>query len=486
MDMVIQNIIDKFSTYIQVKQQGNNYFVPIYLTDVKLKKTISSHLQSFTNDKEEDCIRHFLRSLKKSNYQDVTTKQLIVCYLQKACWYASQKVSRELSQTSNLNLHYSHEDCFMIACELALQPRKLLDNFNFETKVSVQTYVQTVLSRMIKNQIVTQLKAKSLKFSDQGLLKNTSKSQLDESLSTYGINQTKMTEYGIFFQSFKDLYYTLLDLSLDSSNNSDKNLISTLNQAQTKALNDRIQQQFKRLGLPQKNLSTEEIQQNLSFCVQVIRNYQNRTFVDLDNVHQDLTTTANSLDLLSQSEEYKQFEQLRNIVVKEFEPLDLAHKVILLWLGLEINQADFRELLQCEQQFQVSRQLTKYLKNILKAIVQKVLTNSSQLTNKELNKLCQENTKVIKDYLQLYSQDYFINLLMNIVNSNDDLIKKLILEISNNYFIIIVDLLKNKIDEKLEIKIQQFACATQRLNYFVFQTLSNNKALLISQQKIEE
>ncbi len=170
-----QNIIQKFSTYIQVKPQGNNYFIPLYQTDIKLEKTISSHLELSTDNTEEDCVRHFLQVLKKSDYQDKVAQQLIFAYLQKACWYASQKVSRELNNTGNLNLHYSHEDCFMIACELALQMSKLLDNFDMKAQVSVQTYAQTVLTRMVKNNIVRQLKTKSLKFSDHGLLKNTSK-----------------------------------------------------------------------------------------------------------------------------------------------------------------------------------------------------------------------------------------------------------------------------------------------------------------------
>ena len=474
-----QTLIHKFSTYIQVKPQGKNYYIPLYQTDTKLEKVISSHLQSFPNDSEEDCVRYFLQVLKKSDHQDKVAQQLIFCYLQTTCWYAAQKVSQELSNTGNLNLHYSHEDCFMIACELALQTSKLLNNFDFDAKVSVQTYAQTVLGRMVKNNIVRQLKAKSLKFSDHGLLKNTSKSQLDESLLAYGLNQTKITEYGIVFQSFKDLYNSLFTTDIKSSKNKQKDLIHSLNQEQCQVISERVKQQFKRLNLSEKLLTEPEIKQILKFCVEVIRNHQSRQSISLDNLNKELESSSNSLDLISQDDANEEFTQVKLIIQEEFSPLSLSHKIILLWLGLEIKQTDFIDFLGVKQQFQVSRELKKYLKNILKAIITKVFGNQTEMTARKINQLCNDNIPVIKDYLHYYSQDYFTNIVLQIIDHYSEQLNLNTLKIEKKDFNFLLSTFQNKVNQQLDLEIKTFSSAEEKMNHFLNKTIINNRALLI-------
>ena len=475
-----QTLIHKFSTYIQVKPQGNNYFIPLYKTDIKLEKKISSHLKLFPNDSEEECVRYFLQVLKKSDYQDKVAQQLIFCYLQTACWYASQKVSRELSNTGNLNLHYSHEDCFMIACELTLQTSKLLDNFDFNAKVSLQTYAQTVLGRMVKNHIVRQLKTKSLKFSDHGLLKNTSKNQLDEALFAYGINQEKIMEYGIVFQSFKDLYNSLFTADIKSfKNNRKKDLINSLNSDQCQIIYNRIKQQFQRLNLAEKNFQEKEIKGILNFCVEVIRHQQKRQSISLDNLSQELESRSNSLDLITQVEENEEFREIKVMINEEFLPLSLSHKIILLWLGLEIKQTDFIDFLGLKQQFQVSRELKKYLKNILKAIVKKVFISQPEMTTRQINQLCNENIQVIKDYLHYYSQDYFTNMLLQIIKHQFHQLNINTLESDQKTFNVLLFNFEKIVNEQLDIDIKVFASAEEKMSNFISKTISNNQALLL-------
>lgn len=472
-------LIQKFSTYIQVQPQGKNYYIPLYQTDIKLKKIISSHLTSFPSDSEEECIRYFLQVLKKSDYQDRVTQQLIFCYLQTTCWYASQKVSQELSNTGNLNLHYSHEDCFMIACELTLETAKLLDNFDFDANVSVQTYTQTVLRRMIKNKIVRQLKTKSLKFSDHGLLKNTSKSYLDESLFAYGITANNITEYGIVFQSFKDLYNFLFTTDNNLSKGKKKDLINSLNPEQCQLISERVQQQFKRLNLAEKVFSAREIKQILNFCVEVIRNHQNRESVPIENLHQEIESPHDSLDLINYAEVNEEFNEIKKIIQAEFSPLSLSHKIILLWLGLEIKQTDFIDFLGVQQQFQVSRELKKYLKNILKAIVTKIFANQKEMTVREINQLCNDNIQVIKDYLHYYSQDYFTNMLIEIIRYYSAQLNPNTLENEQNTFNFLLANFEIKINKKLDLEIKRFSSSEEKMTNFLTTTINNNRALLL-------
>jgi uncharacterized protein YacL (UPF0231 family) len=474
-----QTLIQKFSTYIQVQPQGQNYYIPLYQTDTKLKKIISSHLTSFPNDSEEDCIRYFLQVLKKSDYQDRVAQQLIFCYLQTTCWYASQKVSQELSNTGNLNLHYSHEDCFMIACELTLETAKLLDNFDFDANVSVQTYTQTVLRRMIKNKIVRQLKTKSLKFSDHGLLKNTSKSYLDECLFAYGINSHKITEYGIVFQSFKDLYNFLFTTDNNLEKSKKKDLVNTLNSEQCQIISERVKQQFKRLNLAEKVFQEREIKQILNLCVEIIRNHQNRKSVPWENLHQEIESSHDSLDLINYTEVNEEFNEIKVIIQEEFSSLSLSHKIILLWLGLEIKQTDFIEFLGVKQQFQVSRELKKYLKNILKAIVKKVLVNQTKITTREINQLCNDNIQVIKEYLNYYSKDYFTKMLLEIINHYSSQLNLNSLESEPSKFNFLLRNFETKINEKLDLELKIFSSSQEKMTNFINTTISNNRALLL-------
>ena len=472
-----QTIIQKFSTYIKVKPEGMNYFIPIYQTDLRLEKSISSHLKSDHHQREEDCIRYFLQVLKNSDYNNELAQQLVFCYLQTACWYAAQKVSRELSNTRSFNLSYSHEDCFMMACELALQPAKLLDHFDTNANASVQTYAQIVLARMIKNKIVGETKAKSLKFSAHGLLKNTSKSQLEQSLFAYGLSENETIKYCLVFQAFKDLYNYLFGINTTNIDKSKQDKIKSLNSEQCQVIADRVEQQSNRLQLPNKLLTEKQIKQILIFCVEAIRNYQNCQFVSLDSINKQVETRSNSLDLIAQAEEAKQFSQLKIMITDELSQLSWLQKtVILLWLGLDIKQIDLTQLLGVKQQFQVSRELKKILKVILKAIAEKLLSSEPNLTTKQINQLCNQNIQAIKDYLHYYSQQYFATILLQIINKHINNPHKLLTD--KQQLKQVVNLFQLQVEESLNIELSRLTSAESKINHFVHNWLTNNQALL--------
>ncbi len=285
-------------------------------------------------------------------------------------------------------------------------------------------------------------------------------------------------EYGIVFQSFKDLYNSLFNLDLKSSQNSKKDLIKSLKNEQSQKISNRVQKQFKRLNLPKKCLNKKEIEEILQFCVEVIRNYQNRQFVSLDTLNKELEARNDSLDLISQVEDNKEFSQIKGMIQLEFSKKSISHQVILLWLGLEIKQTDFIQILGVKEQFQVSREFKKYLKNILKEIITKVFISQPEMTTKKINQLCNDNIQVIKDYLHHYSQEYFTQILIEIINNNSKKLNISTLESNQNNLNSLINIFQKTIDEQLNIELQKFASAPQKMDDFIRKTISNNQALL--------
>ena len=526
-----QQIINRFLTAIYLKDslRGTTSVLAQRETQGGLKPFLENLVEDNLISREDDLAKFFLDFLLKSTniyhflwrYQaniSITftytvyfklAKSFLFNYLQLICFYTARDVSQKLTQTSNLNLHYSLEDCFIIGIEIALAPMTLLKGFNFNSQTSLQTYASVALNRTIKNKIVRELKTRSIKFSDNGLLRNTSKNKLEQALLNYGISTKNTIKYCLVWQAFNELFLEFYPPTSSDGTHHRKPPITPLTNEQLNQIVARYNKQLRRLEIQKPNSDSQTIKQMLATCVEAVRNLQNKRLVSIEEHNYINEIASESRNELILSEMHQESIEIKNIIQQELDALDkTAQKSLLLWLGLEINQNDFLEFLQLEKQYQVARHFQRYIKTILKAFVkhysQKFI--GENLGVREIDKLCKDKLNDVKEYLTLYSKNIFRQILIKVVPQKINQCDKSLLI---SYLDKLNDLNKLKtknidmrksvehayikaknsitkiqqpfsvaVEIKLEIQLQQFSSAVSRIESFIETWLKANQAIL--------
>ncbi|NEP21233.1 hypothetical protein [Moorena sp. SIO3I6] len=528
--------IKPFSTSIYLKdRQGNRGIDPVFESNSRLEGFMAHLVESEPDRSEAEWARCFLYQLRQASgiYRILSmtnppivvirayllllrlSDQLLFNYLQFVCWSAAQAIAHQLSKSYNLALHYPVEECFIIASEAASQPAKLLRGFNFYAKSSINAYAFNALKRIIRNQVAKELRLKSIKFSDYGLLRYLDKTELEQALNNYGITNQYLKYYRLAWQSFKDYFNEMYPPS--SKGNPRHNYpIKFLSQQQLHQIAIRYNQQLNRLtkmlnselksadferNNPKRRdsdwlrqvvrysaisnqhmgyahptrtaistwatptLREQHIEEMLAICIQAVRMSQQRNSVSLDEYGEITDIASNPLEVVIQEEEKDELNQVRTIVLKEFTALDqLAQKSLRLWLGLGINQQDFIELFGLKKQYQVARQFQRYFKRILKAVVtfyfQDAMstTLTSQDIKQRLNQTTQTNyiNNYLKSYLSADSQELFAKIIDKIYDEIvDQIITTKLSNIEKKQLISSNQILRELIQPKFEVVIEK-------------------------------
>ena len=259
--------IKPFSTSIYLKdRQGDRGLEAVFQSNSRLE-AFMAHLVQYEPDRSEaqwaDCFLYQLRQASDiSRILSITnlpigviraylllltlSDQLLFNYLQFVCWSAAQAIAHQLSKSHNIALHYPVEECFIIASEAASKPAKLLRGFNFYAKSSINGYAFNALKRIIRNQVAKELRLKSIKFSDYGLLRYLDKTELDQALKDYGITNQELNYYRLAWQSFKDYFNEMYPPS-SKGNTRNNSPIKFLSQQQLNQIATRYNQQLNRL-----------------------------------------------------------------------------------------------------------------------------------------------------------------------------------------------------------------------------------------------
>ena len=513
-------IILRFSSCTRLQEiQGGRKFTPVQEPNRTLKILMEHLVESNPKADEDEWARLFLKLLLEAPilYQLLLTinhelgvifpcisclqlaNNFLFSYLQVVCWYAAKQVSNQLQKYDSPNLHYLPEECFLIGCELSLKPAKIIRSFNFNSPTSVQTYAQISLTRTIKNQIISDLKAKSTRFSDNGLLRNLSKRKLEKALLAYGYSATGIKNYCLVWQCFNELFAEFYPAIVGNTRTS-KNLVAkSLTSQQLNLIAKRYNQRSQRLKFNNSIVNGQEIQKMLTVCVQAARTYQDQQIVSIEENSYLNNLASYSEELLEAREKETELKQLKDLVLQEFKKLDsLAQNTLLLWLGLQISQIDFCSCLQLKEQYQVARYFQKQLKTLLKAIVQIYWQQHlhQELTKSVVNQICQEQLNEIKNYLTHHSKDFWTQVLNLIISDNLtgkdkellhqdlkvylDLPKKDTINNLKSAEILekITSKFQSTVESKLKISLEQFASAETQIGNFVFQSLIANQAIL--------
>ena len=522
----IVQIIHKFSTCAYLKDRQGGVRVTLVREPNRTLKSLMEHLiETDPNANEEDWASYFLQGLIKaptlyriffvSNATLSTIyaytiylkfcNDLLFSYLQFPCWDAARKVSNQLSSSSKSYLHYSLEDCFLIASESALKPASLLKSFDFKSGFSLGAYARTALLRVIKNQIAKELKTKSVKFSDNGLLRNLSKTKLEKALIAYGVSTSNLEKYCLAWQSFNDFFEEIYPPTSSDGSRNQHPPTTPLNNQQLEQVALRYSQLLRRLEIGSKPVNGQEIQQMLTICVQAARTFQNKRLVSLEEGSEVNYAVSSSLETMIEAEKQTELAQIRKAILAGLQTLDqFAQKALMLWLGLEINQKDFLSLLNLQKQYQVARQFQRYQKTILKAVIQFYLQKNTeeQLTEQAINRICADKLTEMKDYLVVYSKDFFGKMLTAILAETHREAKLILIQElddsassvtqkANQIFGFLnyatpLQSIKQKIQEKfeslieknLQIQLALFSSAPESIARFIEQWLQKNAAIL--------
>ena len=495
-----EQLVKRFSMYICIQEE---YSSVTNYGDRSLATLMENLVQVFPFEDEEDWVRFFLKSLIEAEktlqfllpYIDFATiytllvfwnlaNRLLFCYLQLVCYYAAKKVSNSFKSSSNLGIHYSLKECFSIASEIALKPAKLIKKFNFDSLFPVHAYAKQALKHGIQNRIASQLKSRTIVSTNEGVLRNISPTQLKRALLSYGIASENIIKYRLAWQCFNDLYETIRSLK-KSRNVCQKNIKDRfLNSQQLELISSRYNQHSDRVKLKNEVLNSEQIHQLLYICVRAIRIYQNKELVSLE-LQPNLSRFSSFTDNLVEIEEKEELKEFKQIILNEFETLERKGRIaLLLWVGLNLNQACLLSFLGLKQQYQVARLFKRLKKNLLQKVVQTYWQSrfSEPMSEKRVNEIVLENLSQIDDCLYRYAQNFFEDMLVKIITGevsgekNKLLQQDSVTEIQHKICILFAKSMENT----LQINLKQFDNIDLHLAKFVDEWLQQNEGILFN------
>ena len=423
-----EKIVERFSSYICLVDRENSYrTVPLKVCDPISKLLIEEFIQeqkefgtvdSWARSFLQNCLSPLgdLSLVWKVDETNINIfnqyiyvyfcRRFLFLYLQLVCWEAALHLSNKMGQFSNKGIDHSIEDYFLIACEASLDFSNLLRSFDFDSSTSLHSFSRIVMQRKVRNQIVRRLKNKALKFTGYGLLKNTGPNILENALLDYGILPKAISDYKLVYHSFKD-YFSQYSATNSKTEKSHASKISVGPQAISE-ITKRFNSQIERLRGAVSYANESKILKYLETCVKAVQDSQSPKTVSLDKLMQDSSDIPASSEpyLISENEWLEDVQnESRDVVLSAFNSLEpLAQSSLVLWLGLNINQSDFLDVLAVKKQFQVARQFQRYQRVMLKVIVHSASEDISKQENSSLNALCKEKLGLIKDYLKLYSR----------------------------------------------------------------------------------
>ena len=423
--------------------------------------------------------------------------RFLFCYLQPLCWQASLRVSQQLKRSPNTALHYPHLDCFAIACYHSTRPDALLRRFNVNANTSLEGYAFSALQKATKNQIAQELKAKSIKFSNYGLLRQVSQRRMERSLTTYGIPTREQQQYLLVWTLFKNWAN---DMGASGRVSVGRSLIAEQAEAIARLCNHRCQQ----LQRP-PSLSSQQIQSILETCIKALHLEDGKRTTSLDALTHDSNPSTQAVEYVSDyaepmlvQEQQAEMEEVRQTIQTALDTLDAqARQVLFLWLGLGLNQTDFIPLLQVQKQYQVARHFQRYQRTVLKATMQayQQANPDANLTDEVINERCKTQLAIVKEYLEQYSHRLFAEQLEDLVRGETSKGERSSLLVftaelaerspTNRQTMPMSEAakrlkhqFKRKIEDQFSLPFEQFPSLNARVDDFIKSWLVNHQALL--------
>lgn len=506
---ITENTNQRFMTYLAFKEKPRgNIVIPQPVVDSFLQKIMERLVTLKPQYNEEEWARYFLKALLQANllYQMLwwtddralkmliystylkTCENFLFCYFQPTCLQVAKTLNQRLRQSPNSALHYPVEECYLIASELTLRPATLVKRFDFTANVPLQAYARSAIQQAVRNRIAKELNAKAIKFSGLGYLKNVSLSRLKRDLRNYGLSSANIEKYCLVATICKGLWEELKPSSQGNGRQRYQLKLESLEEKKLALIADNYQRQAQRLGWENTTVTPAEVKQVLLTCIQVIQSNDQPRSQSWEEVKEGssvgISADLNPLDTAIQEEEKTDLLEIRTQVKKTLESLEpVAYKALLLSLGLQIHQSDLTAFLGLKKQYQVARKFQRYQRDILRKLIQSYQSKT---------RMEKEASMVLKEYLTVYSQQFFSQLLATAIEQHLTPLEKekisqsltkiretnLITDETETLTTKIKQLFATEIEKHLQLEISQFQSAPQKIELFIETWLQNNQAQL--------
>lgn len=457
------NIVDKFSTFLSIADSYR--FILHWQTDYKLKTNIEKLI--FQPLVDANILAYqFLSDLRLNN--QLILRHHLTSYLQEVCYWATRYVYFRLSNViDSLTL----DECFLLASEAVTQPEKLLRKYQLDGGSKITTYAHTRLKTAIADKIYISRSWKLL--TNWGLLKKIGKSKRENVLKEIGgLKEEKLAEYLLVWQCFVDNYVFSSphrNKSLSSPNLSQLNLMTN----QYNVLAKKI------LNFPSE-LTIEDFKTRIEFCGEKARKLINPITIEYPE-DKEINGEENPNHYLSYLEKNQAETEINQILTTTFNRLNLpSQSIFYLSEALGLTQQQIIKTIQLtypnfpSQQYQLSRKIEKIRKYLLNAVIQNFKGENITISKDEIKPLIQ----LLKQWLTEYIESETLLLCQESYQEIDDNQQKLIkknyfksfqdnLSIINNISPQLINLLKEKLNKKLNLKLEEDILINNNLNLWL-------------------
>lgn len=390
----------------------------------ELELNIQLWLQKSHHSSDSEVIaKQLLHNLRQK--KDSLCQQHLTAYLQESSFFASQTVYRRLYKKWDL---FEWQDYFQWANLFVAQPLNLLQRYDYKFSSKITTYAKSKIEGQLIDQAYQYMGWS--RASDWGLLRKMNPTNQTKALEIMGgLRGNYLAQHLLITECFNLVY--------KSSVSSKNKMLPPPSNMQLEAIT------FAYNNLAQNNpslyteITVQQCQQQLSFCVECARNFANPNIIK-DQNYLDTFASNNHEDSQESATEY---EQVNDILANKFRELKKSHKIIfILWRGLHINQKDIAKIMSTHygknisQQFHIAREVNQARKILLEHLIEEIILQQQE--SKEINLADVSKLKYpLNDWIREYADNYFKSKLAQIFNQlstdNQKMIKQASLKLLN-------------------------------------------------------
>ncbi|MEG4249419.1 sigma-70 family RNA polymerase sigma factor [Microcoleus sp. Pol10D4] len=379
------DIIDRFSTCYQVNPH------PRPMQDSRLKQNLQRFLEQHPELNDETVLlKYFCNQAAKNNSHSLAIDHLLA-YVDVACYLAAISTYKAF-QTPELTL----EDYLQIArIYMASRAVELCTKFD-RTRSQIQTYLHrplrdAIMSKVRKNQ-------ETERRSDWGLLRITPKEGLKSDLHNFGIREPKLSRCFLTRQGFLEVYAPV-------KAGTNQRLPKPTAEQWEAIAQFCTEQQFPHSIQP---FTVPEVKTLLQICVDALRASTHIQFDSLDAENWNLeseTAEQSEQQASNRQQDMEQSDRLQQMTTELASAIAClspdAKKMLILEHGFTGFNQNYIGKEFGLKQYQVSRNLTGYKRNLLTSLVKWSQTQASvPLTVKDVARL----SILLDEWLNWYCQ----------------------------------------------------------------------------------
>ncbi|MDY6786398.1 MAG: sigma-70 family RNA polymerase sigma factor [Cyanobacteriota bacterium] len=387
--------IDLFSTFIQLKE--NNYGG--WTANARLRRSMENCLERVADMPTSDSFWAMYWHQRWLSASEPLAETHLFAYLQEPCYRAAKRM-----RSRCLNPSYALADYFQIA--IAAVP-KILKGYNPQRSSSLRDYASVVFRSTLRDALRTSREADIC--TDWGLLHKLSKKRLEEALHRAGFSPEISARYCLAWMCFKSLYVPTPVTGVRCLREPDSQLWEAIAQSYNR---DRLLH----LDSPGSPGCPRSLKRWLLHCAKLTRIYLyppktslHETLSSLDkpeftielgvDVHSALLERL--MDQESDEERQQQRKQLNAFLATAISALQPQSKELIdLYYCSKLTQQQTANQLDMKQS-QVSRQLARTRKSLLKALAQwSQKTWNVALTSEQL----QQMSALLEEWLSMNNE----------------------------------------------------------------------------------